>query len=119
MAVSSLVVWKSCLLFCHYGALTDSSRPPTLNLLAAVSFCADWQRKALEIQNQARLEVTAARQEALATAQELGSSQKLIARLQQQLDDALGQQQTLRGSLQRLEMSAGKLGTQLNTGRGG
>jgi len=75
-------------------------------LEAAEAAAADWQRKALEIQNQARLEVTAARQEALETAQELGSSQKLIARLQQQLDDAVGQQQTLRGSLQRLEMSA-------------
>jgi hypothetical protein len=68
----------------------------------------DWQRKALEIQNQARLEVTAARQEALETAQELGSSQKLTTRLQQQLDDALVQQQSLRGSLQQLELTAGK-----------
>ncbi|WIA21513.1 hypothetical protein OEZ85_000716 [Tetradesmus obliquus] len=75
-------------------------------LEAAEASAADLRAQLLEGQNKARLEVSAARCEAQELSAQLQDSQRQLGLLQQQLADATGQQEALRGSVQQLAAAA-------------
>lgn len=72
-------------------------------LEAAESSAAELSAQLLHVQNQGRLEITAARNEAEQLQAHLDHNQQLVHRLQQQLSDAMAQQQMLRSSFQQIE----------------